>query len=78
MTNGVPNLIENRVSGGDMQLIDTTNTRRFAGPDGSVLAIFDQCRAYTIYAPVGVDNSGRICFVGEPRTYWPDEVEEVL
>lgn len=57
--------------------IDPTNTRRFAGPDGSVLAVYDQCRAYTLYAPVGVDQQGRICFAGEPRAYFSDEVEQL-
>ena len=58
-------------------LIDQTNTRRFAGPEGQVLAIYDQCRSYTLYAPVGVDDLGRIVFAGEPRTYFADEVSEI-
>jgi hypothetical protein len=56
--------------------IDPTNTRRFAGPDGSVLAIYDHCRAYTLYAPVGTID-GRVAFVAEPRALFSDEVEEL-
>ncbi len=57
--------------------IDPTNTRRFVGPEGQVLAVYDACRAYTLYSSVGVDASGRVCFVTEPRTYFADEVSEV-
>lgn len=58
--------------------IDPTNTRRFIGPDGfSVLAVYDHCRAYTLYAPVGADSNGNLCFAGEPRTYFDDELEEL-
>lgn len=54
------------------------STRRFVGPDGcSVLAIYDQCRSYTLYAPVGSCDGKAVEFVGEPRAYWPDEVEEI-
>lgn len=58
-------------------LIDDTNTRRFAGPEGAVLAIYDQCRAYTLYSQVGVDRSGRKVFASKPRSYWSDEIEEL-
>jgi hypothetical protein len=57
--------------------IDQTNTRRFAGPNGEVLAIYDSCRSYTLYAPIGADNHGRTCFVDQPRTYFSDEVSEI-
>lgn len=55
-----------------------TSTRRFVGPDGcSVLAIYDQCRSYTLYAPVGSEDGVTECFVGEPRSYFSDEVREI-
>lgn len=57
--------------------IDPANKRRFTGPEGQVLAIYDQCRAWTKYAPVGMDSKGRVCFVDAPRTYFSDEVEEL-
>ena len=38
--------------------IDANNTRRFSNAAGDVLAIYDQTRAYTIYAPVGADDAG--------------------
>ncbi len=52
--------------------------RRFVAPDGDVVAIYDQRRAYTLYAPVGTDKNGKICFVGEPRVYSPAQVQEIL
>lgn len=53
------------------------STRRFVGPDGvSVLAIYDHCRSYTLYAEVG-SIDGRVCFVSQPRSYFSDEVEEL-
>ncbi len=56
--------------------IDLTNTRRFVGPEGQVLAIYDQCRAWTKYAAVGSIN-GLVAFVSVPRTYFSDEVSEI-
>lgn len=56
--------------------IDPTNTRRFAGPEGQVLAIYDQTRAYTLYAEVGSADGKSVCFVSAPRSYFSDEVEE--
>ena len=58
-------------------LIDQNNTRRFAGPTGDVLAIYDSCRSWTKYAAVGVDAAGRAIFATEPRTYFADEIEEL-
>lgn len=57
--------------------IDPTNTARFADRStGEVLAVYDRHgRGTTYYAPVGVDEAGRICFVGAPRTMWSDELE---
>lgn len=52
------------------------STRRFVGPAGEVLAIYDQCRAYTLYADVGTID-GQTAFVSAPRSYFPDEVKEV-
>ena len=52
------------------------STRRFVGPTGEILAIYDECRAYTLYAPVGTID-GRVAFVSEPRSYFADEVEEI-
>lgn len=58
--------------------IDPTNTRRFAGPQGQVLAIYDQSRAATTYAEVGsADHGQTTCFVSQPRTYFADEVSEI-
>lgn len=58
--------------------IDPTNTRRFAGPQSQVLAVYDECRAYTLYAEVGSADGGKTtCFVSSPRTYFSDEVEEI-
>lgn len=58
--------------------IDPTNTRRFAGPEGQVLAIYDQTRAYTLYAEIGsVDGGKSVCFVSAPRSYFSDEVSEI-
>ncbi len=56
--------------------IDPSNTRRFAGPQGQVLAIYDQCRTYTLYSEVGHDGRS-VCFVSAPRSYFSDEVEEI-
>jgi hypothetical protein len=56
--------------------IDPTNTRRFVGPEDQVLAIYDQARAYTLYAEVGHDGDS-ICFVSQPRSYFADEVREI-
>jgi hypothetical protein len=58
-------------------LIDQNNTRRFQGPEGQVLAIYDQNRSFTLYAAVGVDQSNRLVFASTPRSYWSDEVEEI-
>lgn len=58
-------------------LIGAHNKRRFAGPDGSVLAIYDQSRSATLYAAVGRDDQGRAVFASEPRSYWSDEVTEL-
>lgn len=55
---------------------EINSTRRFVGPTGEILAIYDQCRAYTLFAPVGTID-GRVVFVAKPRTYFSDEVEEV-
>ncbi len=52
------------------------STRRFVGPAGEILAIYDQCRAYTLYAAVGTIE-GRVAFVSAPVSYFPDEVEEI-
>lgn len=56
--------------------IDPANTRRFAGPDGDVLAIFDHCRSCTTYSQVGTLD-GRAAFVSVPRPYWSDEISEI-
>lgn len=56
--------------------IDPINTRRFAGPEGQVLAIYDHCRSYTLYSEVGHDGRS-VCFVSQPRTYFADEVSEI-
>lgn len=54
------------------------SNRRFIGPEGQVLAIYDQCHTYTLYAEVGSADRGRsTCFVSAPRSYFSDEVEEV-
>ena len=61
--------------------IDANNTRRFTLVNAEfpvVLAIFDQCRAWTKYAEVGVDAQGRACFVSVPRTYFADEIAEYV
>jgi hypothetical protein len=53
--------------------------RRFVGPDRcQVLAIYDQTRSYTLYGPVGSEDGKTEIFVGPPRSYFADEVEEVL
>ncbi len=57
--------------------IEATNTRRFSNEAGDVLAIYDRTRAYTLYAPVGVDADGSVAFVAAPRSYFSDEVEEL-
>ena len=57
--------------------IDERNTCRFIGPENEILAIYDETKAYILYAQVGADHSGQVCFVSEPRFYWPDEIEEV-
>jgi hypothetical protein len=57
--------------------IDECNRRRFISPNNEILAIYDQAKSYTFYAQVGADDEGQICFVSEPRFYWPDEIEEV-
>jgi hypothetical protein len=58
-------------------LIDAANTRRFIGPEGDLLAIYDHCRSYTLYAAVGLDDKGRKVFASIPRSYWADEIEEI-
>lgn len=62
-------------------LIDKSNTRRFVrrGEDPPVVyAIVYTCKAYTTYSQVGVWEDGqRPAFVSTPRTFWPDEVEEI-
>ena len=57
-------------------VIDRTNTRRFTGPEGQVLDIYDHCRAWTKYADVGCIE-GRVAFVSAPRTYFADEIYEI-
>jgi len=57
--------------------IDECNKRRFIGPDNEIVAIYDHTKAFTLYAQVGTDDSGQICFVSEPRFYWPDAIEEI-
>lgn len=57
--------------------IDPTNTRRFIGPEGQVLAIYDQSRSVTLYAEVGSADSKSVCFVSAPRSYFVDEVQEI-
>jgi hypothetical protein len=52
------------------------NDRGFIGPNGDMLAIYHQCRTSTLYASVGVDDEGNVCFAGEPRAYFPDQVSE--
>jgi hypothetical protein len=80
--NDVPQEPRRRPGLGDADMtyfshIDPTNKRRFFGPEGQVLAIYDQCRSYTLYAPVGATDDGVVCFAGEPRSYFSDEVEEI-
>lgn len=58
--------------------IDDCNKRRFIGPNNEILAIYDDGKSYTSYAEVGVDGDGQVCFVSEPRFYWPDEIEELI
>ena len=55
-----------------------TNSRRFRDADGNVLAIYDSCRSYTLYAFVGRDKDGNVCFVSAPRAYFPDQIEEIF
>lgn len=55
-----------------------SDSRRFA-VDGEleVFAVYDSCRAYTLYAPVGISDDDKPCFAGEPRVYFDDEVCEI-
>jgi hypothetical protein len=57
--------------------MDASNKRRFRTEDGDVVAIYDQCRSWTKYAFVGADEQGQAIFVGEPRCYFNDQVQEI-
>jgi hypothetical protein len=63
--------------------IDPTNKRRFrlteAGADPVILAIYDENKSgsYRLFAEIGADETGNVCFVSEPRPYWSDEIEEI-
>lgn len=61
-----------------MYFSNIESTRRFVvNATGEIVGVYDQCRSYTLYAPVGTANGARLCFVGEPRSYWPDELTEL-
>ena len=44
----------------------------------SVWGIVDECRGFTTYAPVTVDDKGEICPDWEwARTFWDDQLERI-
>ncbi len=55
-----------------------TDTRRFAVEGrNEVFASYDYRRSGPFLAPVGVDETGRIVFVGAPEHFFDDEVREL-
>ena len=56
------------------------NARHFAVIDPDLLPIivaeYDYRPGYLFCAPVGCDENQRICFVGAPRAYFQDQLEE--
>ena len=43
----------------------------------AVVAEYDYRPGYLFCAPFGCDEQGRVCFVGEPRAYFHDQLEEL-
>jgi len=41
----------------------------------SIFAVYDECRAYTLYAPIGLED-GRDVFTAPPRSLFADMLEE--
>lgn len=55
-----------------------SDARRFtAEGELGIFAIYDSCRSHTLYAPVGISDTGAACFVDEPRAYFDDEVTQL-
>ncbi len=52
------------------------SNRRFIGPMGELLAIYDQNRSFTLYGQVE-DWSSTTFIPNTIRTYWDDEIREV-